>query len=151
MSWWRERSPRERTMLQVMLGLAVLVLGWLLVVRPLTDSLDAAKTRHAAALTALGEARARGVPGASPNAPPAAGPVDSLVARTANEAGFTNARITSQGATRASVAVESARPQVLFAWVARLEQSGLVVERLVARANSDRTVAAEITLRKRGG
>ncbi len=150
MSWWSERSPREQRLLQVMAGLAVIVLGWLLVVRPLTDSLDAAKTRHAAAVVALGEARARALPGASPGAP-AAGPVDALVARTANEAGFTNARITSQGATRASVAVDAARPQILFGWVARLEQSGLVVERLLARTNSDRTVAAEITLRKRGG
>ena len=51
---------------------------------------------------------------------------------------------------RASVAVDAARPQALFAWVLRLEQSGLVVERLSARANSDRTIAAEIALRARG-
>jgi general secretion pathway protein M len=150
MSWWSERSRREQRLIQVMLGLALIVLGWLLVVRPLSDSLDAAKTRHAAAVVALGEARARALPGSSPSAP-AAGPVDALVARTANEAGFTNARITSQGAERASVAVDAARPQVLFGWVARLEQSGLVVERLAARVNSDRTVAAELTLRKRRG
>jgi general secretion pathway protein M len=150
MSWWSERSRREQRLIQAMLGLAVIVLGWLLVVRPLSDALDAAKTRHAAAVVALGEARARALPGAGPGAP-AAGPVDALVARTANEAGFTNARITSQGAERASVAVDAARPQVLFGWVARLEASGLRVERLNARVNSDRTVAAELTLRKRGG
>ena len=150
MSWWSERSPREQRLIQVMLGLAAIVLGWLLVVRPLTDSLDAAKTRHAAAVQQLGEARARALPGAAPGAP-AAGPVDALVARTANEAGFTNARITSQGTDRASVAVDAARPQVLFGWVARLEQSGLIVERLTTRVNSDRTVAAELTLRKRAG
>ena len=150
MSWWSERSRREQRLIQVMLGLALIVLGWLLVVRPLSDSLAAAKTRHEAAVVALGEARARTIPGATPGAP-AAGPVDALVARTANEAGFTNARITSQGAERASVAVDAARPQVLFGWVARLEQSGLRVERLTARTNSDRTLAAEITLRKRGG
>jgi general secretion pathway protein M len=148
MSWWSERSLREQRLIQAMFGLALIVLGWLLVVRPLSDSLDAAKTRHAAAVVALGEARARTTPGAAPGAP-AAGPVDALVARTANEAGFTNARITSQGADRASVAVDAARPQVLFGWVARLEQSGLAVERLTARTNSDRTLAAEITFRKR--
>jgi general secretion pathway protein M len=150
MSWWSERSRREQRLIQIMLVLAAIVLGWLLVVRPLTDSLAAAKARHDAAVVALGEARARATPGASPAAP-AAGPVDALVARTANEAGFTNARLTSQGTERASVAVDAARPQVLFGWVARLEQSGLVVERLSARLNGDRTVAAELTLRKRGG
>ena len=150
MSWWHERSLREQRLIQVMLMLAVIVLGWLLVVRPLSDSLAAAKARHDAAVVALGEARARATPGASLGAP-AAGPVDALVARTANEAGFTNARLTSQGVERASVAVDAARPQVLFGWVARLEQSGLVVERLATRLNGDRTVAAELTLRKRGG
>lgn len=150
MSWWAERSPRERRLIQVMGGLALLVLGWLVVVRPLTDALDAAKTRHAAALTALGEARARRVPAATPTAPPA-GPVDALVARTAGEAGFTTARITAQGPGRAMVALDAARPQALFGWVARLEQSGLVVERLTARPNSDRTLGAELTLRKRAG
>ncbi len=149
MSWWSERSRREQRLIQVMLGLALILLGWLLVVRPLSDSLGAAKTRHAAAVVALGEARARATPAAAPGAP-ASGPVDALVARTANEAGFSNARITSQGAERAGAAVDAARPQVLFGWVARLEQSGLVVERLTARTNSDRTVAAELTLRKRG-
>lgn len=149
MSWWELRSRREQWLIQVMMVLAVLVLGWLLVVRPLTDSLAAAKARHDAAVMALGEARARATPGASPTAP-AAGPVDALVARTANEAGFTNARITSQGVERASVAVDAARPQALFGWVARLEQSGLVVERLTTRPNGDRTLAAELTLRKRG-
>ena len=149
MSWWSLRSRREQWLIRVMLGLAVIVLGWLLVVRPLTDALAAARARHDAAVVALGEARARGTPGASPTAP-APGPVDALVARTANEAGFTNARITSQGVERASVAVDAARPQVLFGWVARLEQSGLVVERLSTRINGDRTLGAELTLRKRG-
>jgi len=150
MSWWSLRSRREQRLIQIMAGLAVIVRGLLLVVRPLTDSLAAARARHDAAVVALGEARARATPGASPAAP-AAGPVDALVARTANEAGFTNARITSQGSERASVAVDSARPQVLFGWVARLEQSGLVVERMGARINGDRTIGAELTLRKRGG
>ena len=150
MSWWTERSRREQWLIQVMLALALLVLGWILIVRPLGDSLDAAKTRHAAAVVALGEARARTLPAASPGAP-AAGAVDALLARSANEAGFANARITSQGAERASVALDAARPQVLFGWIARLEQAGLVVERLTARTNSDRTLAAELSLRKRGG
>ena len=149
MSWWSERSRREQRLIQAASVLALIVLGWLLVVRPLTDSLAAAKARHAAAVVALGEARARMIPGAAPGAP-AAGAVDALVASTAREAGFTNARITSQGAQRASVAVDAARPQVLFGWVARLEQMGLSVERLAARTNSDRTLAVELTLRKRG-
>jgi general secretion pathway protein M len=148
--WWVERSARERRLLLIMLALAVIVLGWLLVARPLSDALDAAKTRHAAAVLALGEARARLGQSAGPRAAAATVPIDSLIGRTAAEAGFTSARVAGQGPLRASVAIDAARPQALFAWVLRLEQSGLIVERLRARANSDRTLAAEIALRARG-
>jgi general secretion pathway protein M len=148
--WWAQRSARERRLVLVMLALVVVVLGWLMVVRPLSDALDAAKTRQAAATVALGEARARMSQSAGPGAAVPALPADSLIGRTATEAGFTSARIASQGPTRASVAIDAARPQALFAWILRLEQGGLVVERLRARANSDRTLAAEISLRARG-
>lgn len=148
--WWQSRSPRERGLLLVMFALAAFVLGWLLVVRPLSDALDAAKARHGAAVLALAEARARadmgrGAAGAAP-----ALPVDSLIGRTAGEAGFTAARIGAQGPARATVAIDAARPQALFAWLVRLEASGLIVERLRAQANSDRTLAVEATLRARG-
>lgn len=146
--WWQARSPRERGLLLVMVGLAALVLGWLVVIRPLSDALDAAKTRHNDAAVALAEARARAaVPGAAGAISPL--PADSLVGRTASEAGFTGARIAAQGPARATIAIDAARPQALFAWIVRLEASGLAVERLRAQANSDRTLTAEATLRKR--
>lgn len=149
--WWRARSRREQWLILVMAGLAVVVLFWLLVVRPLSDSLDAIKARHAAAAVALGEARARAAQSqAGSRGPAAALPVDSLVSRSASEAGFPGARIASRGPMRASAAIDAARPQALFAWIVRLEQSGLVVERLRATANSDRTLAAEIAFRARG-
>lgn len=146
-SWWRARSPREQGLLMVMLALAALVLAWLLVVRPLSDALDAQKTRHAAAVVALGEARARvgTVGGATPS-----GPVASLAGRTATEAGFPGARIAAEGPSRASVAIDAARPQALFTWLSRLERSGVVVARLRAQANSDRTLSVEAALRAHG-
>jgi general secretion pathway protein M len=148
--WWQGCSPRERGLLLVMAGLAAFVLGWLMVVRPLSDALDAAKTRHGAAVVALAEARARAELGRGAAATAPALPVDSLIGRTAGEAGFTAARIAAQGPARASVAIDAARPQALFAWLVRMEASGLVVERLRAQANADRTLAVEATLRARG-
>jgi len=142
--WWSARTRRERTLLAIMFALASLVLAWLLVLRPLADALDAARTRHGLAVIALGEAKARaptvGLGGV-------AGPIDSLVARTAAEAGFTNARIVGQGPARASVTIESARSQALFGWVAQIERQGARVERLVARVNPDRTLAVEMVVR----
>jgi len=149
--WWRARTPRERGLLLVMAALAAAVLGWLLVVRPLSDALDAARTRHGVAVVALAEAQAhaeaRG--GAAAAAAPAL-PVDALIGRTASEAGFAAARIAAQGPTRATVAIDAARPQALFGWLARLERSGFAIERLRAQANSDRTLNVEFTLRVRG-
>lgn len=146
--WWQGRSARERGMLLIMFGLLAIVVGWLLVVRPLSDWLDAARTRHDAAVVALAEARMRADAGGARVSAPL--PVDSLIGRTAAEAGFTGARIAAQGPARASVAIDAARPQALFGWIAQLEGSGLAVERLQARANSDRTLAFEATLRARG-
>jgi general secretion pathway protein M len=144
MSWWSARSPRERLLLAIMFALLALVAGWLLIVRPLADSLEAAKARHAAAAIALAEARAQPMAGPAPALP---GPVDAIAARTAAEAGFPGARVTSQGPGRATVAIDAARPQALFGWVARLEAGGLIVERLRAQANADRTLSAELVLR----
>jgi general secretion pathway protein M len=151
-SWWRLRSAREQGLLLVMFGLFALVLVWLLVVRPLSDALDSAKRRHGEAVTALAEARARA--GAAPlaTAPTATAPlpVDAYLGRTATEAGFTGARIVAQGPAGATVAIDAARPQAFFAWVRLMEQNGLVVESLRARANDDRTLAIEAALRARG-
>lgn len=146
-AWWDERSPREQRLLAIMLGLLVLVLGWLLIIRPLGDAQATARERHDAAVLALAEARARPGATAARGRPAPQLPVDSLLARTAAEAGFANARITAQGPARASVVLEAARPQALFGWVARLEAQGLDVDSLQARTNQDRTLFVEAAFR----
>lgn len=147
-AWWEVRSERERWLVGLMLALAAILLLWLLVVRPLSDALDAAKARHGNAAVALAQARARALPAAT-SSPAASGPIDSIIARTAAGSGFPAARIAAQGPSRASVSIDAARPQALFGWIAQMEQAGLVVERLRAQANPDHTIAAEITLRAR--
>lgn len=141
--WWALRTPRERMLVGTMLALLGLVLAWLAIVRPLSDALDAAKARQQAAALALGEAKARRA-SALPPAP--SGPVDSLAATSLAEAGFPGARVTSHGPGRATVTLGAARPQALFGWVAQMERRGLIVDRLRAQANPDRTLSAEIVL-----
>ena len=128
-----------------MLVLALVLLVWLLIVRPLSDALDTAKMRHGDAAVALAQARARTAP-AGGGGPAAAGPVDAIVTRTAGAAGFPGARVAAMGPGRAAVSLDAARPQALFGWIAQMEQAGLVVERLRARANQDHTLSAELTL-----
>ena len=143
--WWEARSERERWLIGAMLVLATILLAWLLVVRPLSDALDAAKMRHGDAAAALAVARARAQPGPSVG-PAATGPAETIVVRTAAAAGFPGARVVGQGPGRASVSLDAARPQALFGWIAQMEQQGLTVERLQVHANADHTLAAELTL-----
>lgn len=151
--WWRGRSRREQRLLLILFALAAIVLAWLLVVRPLGDSLAAAKERHGAAVIALAEARTnaaaigsleRGRPAAT------AGPVEQIAVQSASAAGFQLSRIQAEGAGKVSLAIEAARPQALFAWVSEMETSrSLIVDSLTANANSDRTLSVQITLRAR--
>jgi general secretion pathway protein M len=142
--WWDARSARERWLVGAMLLLAAILLFWLIVVRPLSDALDAAKMRQGAAAVALAEARARAAPAGS--GARAAGPVEAIVAGTAAAAGFPGARIAAGGPGRASASLDAARPQALFGWIAQMEQAGLVVEQLRVQASADRTVSAELVL-----
>ena len=151
--WWRERSLREQRLLLVMFALILLVVGWLLVIRPLSDALDAAEARHAEAVTSLAEVRGRAealrrLQGERNVSAPL--PVDGFVSRTSAEAGFANARIAAQGPARATFALDAVRPQAFFAWVRLMERRGLVVDSLRARANGDRTLAVEAAFRARG-
>lgn len=152
-TWWAERSLREQRLLIVMIALLAIVGLWLLAFRPLSDRLEAEQQRHAEAVTALAQARARaatlrGREGPSVAAAPL--PIEGVISRTSAEAGFANARIAGQGPARATFALDAVRAPAFFAWIRRLEGRGVVVDSLRARANSDRTLAVEAAFRARG-
>lgn len=154
-AWWLARTRRERTLLLILFALFGLTLGWLLVVRPLGDRLADARERHGAAVIALGEAKAGAADiGRLERQRPAAlgAPVEQAVAQSASAAGFQLSKIQPDGPGRVSLAIEAARPQALFAWVSELEtRRGLIVDRLTASSNSDRTLSVQLVLRSRGG
>lgn len=144
--WWAERTQREQWLLAVMVGLLLLVLGWLLVARPLIGALEDAKLRHGEKVIAVAEARAEADRARRSSGAPAVAaalPIDGLISRAATEAGFTNARIVGRGPTRANVAIDAARPAAYFGWIASLERQGVVVESLRATASPDRTLSTE--------
>lgn len=151
---WMARTPRERWLLGVMLALVALVLVWLLILRPLSDMLSAARQRHGEAVTALAEARsqAAAIAALERNRPaPFAGPIDSAVAAAASDAGFQLSGLQPEGPGRVSLAIGAAKPQALFGWVSALEAQGYIVQSLTATSNPDRTLSAQIVLRARGG
>lgn len=153
--WWRTRTLREQRLLLAMAALAALVLAWLLVIRPLNDSLSAARERHGAAVVALAEARAQAalVTGLQQQQPTQlAVPLDTLLSSSATEAGFQVTRLDREGANQATLVVDAVRPQAFFGWVGQMEErEGLLVERLTATTNSDQTLAVQVTFRTRAG
>lgn len=151
---WLARTPRERWLLGVMFALAAFVLAWFLVLRPLGDMMSAARERHGNAVAALAEARSQAAAiAALERRQPgeATQPAETDVAASASQAGFQLSSLQAEGPGRVSLAIGAARPQALFGWVAALEAQGYVVERLSASSNPDRTLSAQILLRRRGG
>lgn len=148
LDWWRGRALREQRLLLVMFALLAITILWLGLYRPVRSALADARARHEQALFELGEVRAGSAALRALGRGNAAlsGPLAPFVTQAAADAGFADAAVTPQGERRAGVAIRSARPPALFAWVAALEARGVVVERFSARANADQTLAVELTL-----
>src|SRR5687768_1167035 len=92
-AWWDTRSAREKRLLLVLAALLVLVLAWLLVIRPLGDARANAEQRLDAAVAELGKARADAVAlrqlGARPaGVQPVPRPLDGFLMQAGGEAGF---------------------------------------------------------------
>lgn len=149
MAWWRERSLREQRLLLVMAALLAITVLWLGIYRPIQAALSQGRERHQEAVVRLAEIRdraevLRGLSGT--RSPALAGSLAEVVTRSANNAGFANAAVAPQGDRRVFVSVPAARPGPLLAWIASLEAQGIVVERFVARANTDPSLTVDATL-----
>jgi len=150
--WWSGRSERERILLGVMGILIILLLFWLLVVRPLDGARTKAEQRLELATQAAGRvaAVADGVRQARRLAPAAlSAALPAAVGEAAQSAGFTMSRLEGQGPDRVVISIATARSPALFTWLAALRQQGVIVERLTLRTNSDATLSVEGTLRVR--
>ena len=154
-AWWAVRSLREKRLLLVMLALLAAAIVWFGLLRPLSDALSDARRRQADAAVLLGETEARASAArslsgiGSTGAATVSGPLDADIRTRADQAGFVLGSVNLLDAARVRVTIAQARPAALFAWIAGLEQAGLLVEALNATDNGDRTVAVELTLRAR--
>ena len=151
LAWYAARTPRER--LTILIGGVVVVFGLLyLVAVPVTDALASAKARHANAVIALGETERRVEAIKRMASGPAVldAPLDSLIRTRADAAGFALTDVTPQGANGVRISIATARPGALLAWIAELEQSGILVDTLGTTDNGDKTVAVTLTLKEQG-
>lgn len=152
-TWFDGRSLREKRLLLVMAALALLTIVWGGIVRPVTDALSSTRERFAGAVVRLGdtESRVAAVQALQANKPPAlSGPLDAIVRARADAAGFPLASTNPLANDRVQIAINSARPAALLAWIADLEASGILVDALNFTNNGDKTVAVQMTLKVRG-
>ncbi|WP_299328429.1 type II secretion system protein M [Parasphingopyxis sp.] len=153
-AWWAGLSTRERWLVGVAGGLAVIVLSWLLIVRPIDLMRESAKARHDAAVMALGrvEARVAAIENATASPPPSvSGRISDIVTAEAVRVGFTTTQTEPAGTDGVRVIIAAVRPQTFFAWVADLEtRMGLHVDALTARPNADETLSVDVTFRRGG-
>lgn len=150
--WFRARTQREQYM--VAGGAIAVVLAFLyFLIVPLSDALASAKARHADAVIALGETQARvdAVKALQADrAAPLDAPLESVIRTRANDAGFALTNVTPQGSDHVQLAIASARPGALIGWIAGLEASGILVDRLATTDNGDRTVSVQMTVKAQG-
>ena len=152
--WFAGLSLREKWLIAVAAVLAVIVVIWFGIIRPVSDGLAAARARHAGAVLRLAETQARldaMQPLIKAGPAPLSAPLDTVLRESAASAGLEIASITPQpSGNGVAVAVQKARPASLFGWVGTLEAQGIVVDQLTTTDNGDQTVAVQLTVRARG-
>jgi len=152
-AWLIGLSPRERLLIGVAAALALTVILWFGIIRPVRDALDAARDRELDAVTRLAGVRgavAAVAPLAKAGPAQVSGSLEATIRERANAAGFALTNVTPQADNALAIGMASARPAALFAWIAELEGQGILVDQLQTTDNGDQTVSVAMTLRLRG-
>ncbi len=151
--WWRARTRREQALIGVAAAIALPVLLWLALLRPLAAVRAAAEDRLATAEADIAAiaAMTASIRAAEARVSPDAGvPIAELVARRVADAGLTAGPVASAENGAVALRIAVVRAPVLLAWIAALERDdGLVIDRLQVQRNSDASVAADLRLRRR--
>ena len=122
-AWWQDLSGRERVMILVAGGLAGVLVLSLGVIRPLADwrasaAREAQMARDGFELTATAAAIAGGADAGSNQAQV---PLRDALIRTANASGIQIVRLGADTGNALDVQIEPVNGDVLFAWLADLE------------------------------
>lgn len=150
-AWYIALTQRERVLVSIAGALAALVLLVYGLVLPLGHALDAATTRHRETTERSGRIVAglemlKRVPAA--RSARIAGPVDQAALASAQEAGFVVQSRELRGADMVVLAIASARPSAVLAWLDGVERKGLTVEQVTMTPAPDGSVSVNVTLRK---
>lgn len=149
-SWYGERSLREQRLLLVMAAIALPLLLWLLVVRPVGIAYDEALQRHLQAVDRNGRVRALAETGRGRAAARSVsiGPDLGLaIAERAARAGLVLDGNRAAGANGVTVSVATARATAVTQWLAELERDGFTVRelRIAPAADGRISLSAQLT------
>ena len=149
--WFAGRSLRERRLILGAAMLAVLVLLWFALLRPLDDALADARARETDAVMRLADTRASlDALRSAGRAAPLGAPLADTVRASADQAGFALASLDPAGSDRVRVGIASAKGGALIGWLARLERQGVLVDAAQLTDHGDHTLGVDLTLKARG-
>nr|WP_314444181.1 type II secretion system protein GspM [uncultured Sphingomonas sp.] len=153
--WFLARSKREQWLLALMLAIAVPLIAWIAVYRPVMGALETAKDRHVMAVRNHGLVLARiaqieGASRPSASAPSGEGATLALqVTAAAAQTGVTLGSNEPRGADSAVVTLAPAPPTAALRWLRQLEGSGAIVRELTITPQDDSNVVVAATLTRR--
>lgn len=129
-SWVDARSRREHILLLLLAAIAVPILAWLLVVRPISTAYDRALVDHLKAIDLHGRVLAMTSTASAPrrSATGGNGDLQLLIPQSAVAAGLTIQRAEPAGPDAIDVTAASAQATVVGQWLQRLEAEGIAVE-----------------------
>ena len=131
--WFLARSVREQRLILLMLAIAVPVLVWLLVVRPLDSAFDQARENHRVAVERHG--RVLVLADAAKSAPlrgvrSGTSDLRLLVTEAASQAGIVLQGANPNGPNAIDISVTGGRAPALAQWLSQLEAQGLTVQQI---------------------
>jgi general secretion pathway protein M len=150
--WFLDRTKREQRLILLMLALALPLLAWLLVVRPVVEAYDDARQDHLAAVDRHGRVLAlAGTAKSAPSLPVEASKADLqlVVTEAASQAGITLQGATASGANSVDVTVAGGRATALGQWLAQFEARGITVRQMTMTPLPDGTVNMSARLARR--
>lgn len=152
-NWFVGLGRREQLLVTAMLAIAVPLLVWLLIYRPVDQALVAAKERHLLAvdrharIAMRASALERGA-GLASRAP--TGELALIVAESAAQAGVPLAANTAQGPARVSISITSGQARAIMKWLQELEARAITIEDLRMAPGADGSIAMSAQLAKGG-
>jgi general secretion pathway protein M len=146
--WYFTRSAREQRLILLMLAIALPLLGWLLVIQPLSRTYDRSLERHLEAIDRNGRVQLLAERGrTSPKQQAAPGvEIGLAVAEAASRAGLSLDSNSAAGPNAVTISIAQAPSTAALQWLHALEGEGIRIEevRITPAGDSGASVTARL-------